>query len=192
MAVEALEYIADEAVKYDESGIDMHFLIKSIYRKRGVKNGAEVRQVLGRINLRQNWGPTKFEPVLRTILGGHLKAYRKAEDNDLELPQPLDVIFLTDGVAVDEERTEALIVEIAQQLEDLNAYPNQIGIQFVQVGEDKNATEFLKRLDDDLKEKCDRDIVDTRRYDNQGGVPLKEQLIQILLGAIDRDIDEEE
>lgn len=158
IAVEALEHIANEAVKHDESGIDLYFLIKSIYRKRGIKDGKEVREQLGQINLRNNRGATKFEPVLRTILDSYLRAYRDADEAKNVLPRPLDIIFLTDGVAIDGKKTEDLIVETARQLNELGTYPDQVGIQFVQVGEDKNAAEFLRHLDDDLKAKCDRDV----------------------------------
>ena len=62
-----------------------------------------------------------------------------------------DVIIITDGADDDEEATEDLLVGIAKRLDDMTAPRSQIGIQFLQVGDDPKAAEFLKKLDDDLK-----------------------------------------
>lgn len=160
IAIDALSHIAEEAVKHDESGIDIYFLIKSMYMRQGVKNAEEVRNLLGKIDLRENRGATYFEPVLRAILGGHLREYSRAAvpGSNIDLPRPLVIIFLTDGVARDKTRAENVIMDAARRLEEMGAYSNQVGIQFVQVGEDKNAATFLKHLDDDLEEKCERDV----------------------------------
>ncbi|OAP55735.1 hypothetical protein AYL99_09887 [Fonsecaea erecta] len=197
MVLDALQYIADIAAKHDESGIDVYFLVQSWLQRQGIRSGSVVRDLLERRggSLRYGSGPTKFEPALRPILEGHLEDYRESKKpgSETAMPRPLDLIVLTDGVAKDKKQTESLIVKTAQDLTRLRAVPRQIGIQFVQVGEDRNAKEFLKHLDDGIKSQGVRDIVDTKRYDNQeGGLPLKEQLAKILLGAMDDDIDEEE
>ncbi|KAF5383300.1 hypothetical protein D9615_004772, partial [Tricholomella constricta] len=40
--------------------------------------------------------------------------------------------------------------EMAGALDRYGARPAQVGIQFVQIGDDKGATAFLQKLDDDL------------------------------------------
>ena len=63
----------------------------------------------------------------------------------------------------------------------------QLGIQFVQIGTDRNATRFLQQLDDDIaSEQGVRDIVDTTPYIGQLNA---ETIIKILLGGINRRVD---
>ena len=64
----------------------------------------------------------------------------------------------------------------------------QLGIQFVQIGTDRNATHFLRQLDDEIAgQEGVRDIVDTTPY--LGGQLNAETLIKILLGGINRRVD---
>jgi hypothetical protein len=72
---------------------------------------------------------------------------------------------------------------------DQGKFPiNQVGIQFIQIGNDPSATEALRELDDDLAGKYNiRDIVDTTPY---SGHQLDAQtLTKILLGGINRRVD---
>jgi hypothetical protein len=72
-------------------------------------------------------------------------------DPGADLPKPLNLIVLTDGEADDEQEVEEYLVETARTLDELGAPKSHIGIQFVQVGDDVEAAEYLRRLDDDLK-----------------------------------------
>ena len=66
--------------------------------------------------------------------------------------------------------------------------PLQIGIQFVQVGNDSEAKEALEELDDALSSQHSiRDIVDTVPYQNLALNP--ETIIKALLGGINRRLD---
>lgn len=63
-----------------------------------------------------------------------------------------------------------------------------MGIQFVQIGDDPEATEALKRMDDDLSNNYNiRDMVDTTPYTGQALNP--DLLGKILLGGINRRVD---
>lgn len=65
---------------------------------------------------------------------------------------------------------------------------SQLGIQFVQIGNNPEATEFLNELDDDLSRVHGvRDIVDTTPYN--GGNLSAELIVKILLGGINRRVD---
>lgn len=75
-------------------------------------------------------------------------------------------------------------------------YP-KVGVQFVQIGNDAAASEFLSSLDDNLFYRrapfgtvsAKRDMVDTTIY--QSHVPLTTlRLLKILLGGIDKRTDE--
>ncbi|KAJ7830810.1 hypothetical protein B0H14DRAFT_2365550 [Mycena olivaceomarginata] len=72
----------------------------------------------------------------------------------------------------------------------VNGY-SQIGVQFVQIGNDSRATRALKELDDDLHKTADiRDIVDTTPCTKLNPVTA-DGLIKVLLGGINRRIDEQ-
>jgi len=155
---EALGRIAEVAMQYDETGIDVHFLIHANLRKYGIKNSQAILNLLGRIDIKRSYGPTKFEPILRPILDNHLARYEESIKTDLDAPRPLDIIVLTDGKAHDKPKTEKLITSTAKKLERFRAPLRQIGIQFVQVGQDSDAATFLKHFDDDLKKDGTRDV----------------------------------
>jgi hypothetical protein len=93
---------------------------------------------------------------------------------------------ITDGAPSDEP--EDVIVAAARRL-DRGDFPlSQLGIQFVQIGNDPEARAALEELDDDLSGKYGvRDIVDTTPYTSAGldGAVL----IKILLGGINRRVD---
>lgn len=75
----------------------------------------------------------------------------------------------------------------------------QVGIQFVQIGDDRKAAEFLRKLDDELSPKYNftnsrldgraaRDMVDTTPY-MEGKELSATRLIKILIGGISRKKD---
>ncbi|KAJ7822782.1 hypothetical protein B0H14DRAFT_3731045 [Mycena olivaceomarginata] len=84
------------------------------------------------------------------------------------------------------------VAERLQRLRDQNLNLTQLGIQFVQVGNDLWATKALKDLDDGLhrddKGKKIPDIVDTTPYASLNPVTA-DGLIKVLLGGILRKID---
>lgn len=151
----ALQYIADIAARYDEDGIDVHYLIsKQVHRN--VATGQEVLNLLAQVDLTKGGGGTYFESVLAKILGPYVANYEEYFENvrkrlPAEEPKPLNIIVLTDGEDDDEEATEELLVDIARKLDKMNVPRSQVGIQFLQVGDDKKAADFLDRLDNDLK-----------------------------------------
>ncbi|KAH8096657.1 hypothetical protein BXZ70DRAFT_895928 [Cristinia sonorae] len=117
------------------------------------------------------------------------------------LPKPLNCIVITDGKPDNQRLVEDLIIETATRLKDTRAPLTQIGIQFVQIGDDKNASEWLEKLDDKIKVSSSAskgvwtryelqnqvwDIVDTCRYKSSS---KKVDFEKILLGAINRRID---
>lgn len=63
---------------------------------------------------------------------------------------------------------------------------SKLGIQFVQIGNDKDASEYLRTLDDDLAATGIRDIVDTTPYI---GEISSDMIIKVLLGGINRRQD---
>src|SRR5205085_505745 len=116
----------------------------------GLTSGRQVLKKLKSINLSDPicGGGTFFSTQLRKAIDPRLQKYReykeqKAQDPNAERPKPLNLIVLTDGEADDEEEVEEILVETAKELEELKAPKNHIGIQFVQIGDDVEAAEYL-------------------------------------------------
>ncbi|MCJ1387490.1 hypothetical protein MMC18_000333 [Xylographa bjoerkii] len=196
--VRGMQYIADIAAKHDQDGVDVFFLCSDL-NKSNVKNGQEILNQLNRVVLEENTGGTYFEPALSPILANYTWKYNnyfKARNAGqlVEPPKPMNIIVLTDGGANDPKQTEKLLVRVAKELDTMWAPSYQLGIQFVQVGDDPRATKYLKILDDQLEKKHDiRDMIDTTRFIfTEDGIALGDKLLKILLGAMDKALDNEE
>ncbi|OAX42055.1 hypothetical protein K503DRAFT_767131 [Rhizopogon vinicolor AM-OR11-026] len=187
-AKKALATLADVASRYDTNGVDIHFLNYS-ESITGVTNGKSVNEHFA--GLRPE-GPTPIGHRLDIILGDYfrgLDAAKKQEDAGdyyaRKQIKPVNVIVITDGAPTDDP--ESVIVSYAKRL-DTDKWPlAQVGIQFVQIGTSRQATLFLKDLDDSLKNMHQiRDIVDTTPYIGEVNA---EMLIKVLLGGINRRVD---
>ncbi|RDL35947.1 uncharacterized protein BP5553_06559 [Venustampulla echinocandica] len=192
----SLQYIANIASEHDKDGVDIHFLISSHLDQTNISNGQEVLNLLAGVDLEQGVGGTYLEPVLATILGPYVANYQEYFDLTRKRmkatkPKPLNIIVLTDGKDDDPETTEEQLVDIAKQLDEMHAPKSQVGVQFMQVGDDPEAAEYLKRLDNDLKTKYGvRDIVDTKTFqDLDQTQDFAQHLRCILLGAVNKNLD---
>lgn len=106
--------------------------------------------------------------------------------SNLQQIKPINFLVITDGAPTDDP--ESVIVAAARRLDAGRFLLSQVGIQFVQIGDDPDATEALRVLDDDLAGKYGiRDIVDTTPY--SGGQLDAVKLTKILLGGINRRED---
>ncbi|KAI0736421.1 hypothetical protein C8Q72DRAFT_878825 [Fomitopsis betulina] len=175
-AGEALADVADMSRLYDADGLDIYFL-NDQRSLLDVRSKAAVRNLFHEV-IPQGQTPTgqKLYEVLSTYVP------RLKEQGS----KPTSIIVITDGVPTDDP--EPVIVDAARHLE-ANAIPvRQLGIQFVQIGDDPDATEALKMLDDELEQKHG-DIVDTTLYDPRQPSFRTEILVKILHGAIHRALD---
>ncbi|ESK86707.1 von willebrand factor [Moniliophthora roreri MCA 2997] len=175
-AGKALRKLAPLAAKYDEDGIELHFLnYPKVYRS--LTSVTQVEEIFGSVFPR---GRTPLGGKLRELLSSYVTRYEK--DNTIK---PVIFLFITDGAPKNETKT--VILEFARKLDSLNARLTQVGIQFVQIGDDEGATRFLEHLDNDLKkEQGVRDIVDTTPSENSKSLDVT----KALLGAINRRIDD--
>ncbi|KAG8782724.1 hypothetical protein FRC12_020502 [Ceratobasidium sp. 428] len=206
-AGEALEGVARVAAQCDDDGIDIHFLNSresligaqvgqtSIYgcidssHLTLNKNETQIRELFTRIHPRgQTPTGARLDSLLRSYVASIERAYKATSSTDPSITgiKPVNFIVITDGAPTDEP--EDVIVAIARRL-DRGDFPlSQLGVQFVQIGNDPEAKAALEELDDDLSEKYGiRDIVDTTPYP-EGGLN-GETLIKILLGGINRRVD---
>ncbi|KAG1735453.1 hypothetical protein EDB19DRAFT_1104901 [Suillus lakei] len=187
-AKQALATLADVAGQYDANGVDIHFL----NHYGSITGVADSKAVHKQFTNLQPCGPTPIGHRLDVILGDYFRdldaAKRKEDAGDnfaRKQIKPVNVIIITDGAPTDDP--ESVIVSFAKRLEADKWPLAQVGIQFVQIGNSRRATQFLVELDDSLKQTHHiRDIVDTTPYIGQLNA---EMLIKILLGGINRRVD---
>ncbi|KAG5636434.1 hypothetical protein H0H81_008076 [Sphagnurus paluster] len=163
-AGKALSTLATIAARYDEDGIDIEFL-NSKRRGSGMKDEAAVNALFTSVTPR-GWTP------LGTRLDAILSAYQCKLKENPEETKPLNLIVITDGApstfllplhshvgclplipitnAADDPATEDAILRSARALDVWNARITQLGIQFVQIGNDARARAYLEALDDGL------------------------------------------
>ncbi|KII94638.1 hypothetical protein PLICRDRAFT_47663 [Plicaturopsis crispa FD-325 SS-3] len=186
----ALGALAEIASEYDTDGIDVHFLND---RKIGtdLRSSVAVKRLFDTVIPR---GATpigeKLEELFMDYMANLERAKRQADNGGdraaLKNIKPVNYIVLTDGTPTDEP--ESVIVAMARRL-DAGFFPiTQVGVQFVQIGNDPRATAYLRELDDVLSNSYGiRDIVDMTPY--TGGPLNAEMLTKILLGGINRRVD---
>ncbi|EDR12245.1 uncharacterized protein LACBIDRAFT_311449 [Laccaria bicolor S238N-H82] len=215
-AVEALRPLALKAAKYDDDGVDI-YLINQYCQGNNLKDAQSIERFFLGLNAKRQ---------ALTDIGRKLEDVTRAYLSDIRLGKPckpLNVIIITDGAPTDKSDLEAYINSTAKLLEAGNYPPSQVkpprfriyqslnksiaqfGIQFIQIGNDREATAYLDKLDDDRderkrkrlsfwsrkpKQRAARDIVDTTK-----SVPNSqfnsEYLAKALLGGIHRRIDKE-
>jgi len=131
-------------------------------------------------------------PEGQTPIGARLKQVLdiyipKIEDPTLN-HKPISILVITDGVPTDDPRS--VIIEFARRLDAKNVPLRQLGIQFVQIGDDPDATEALKELDDQLGPTYGiRDMVDTIPFSQTEPRLRADVLVKVVLGAINSTLD---
>lgn len=208
-AENAIAAIAPICTHYDSDGIDIYFLNhrnhpSSIFGGESasrtansggylnVTDAAGVREIFKSV---QPSGATPVGTRLHNILSPYLRELAKLTNQGQESElKPLNIIVITDGVFTDD--AEAVIVNAARKLDHPNvqAAPWQVGIQFFQVGDDRDAREFLEALDDGLVRRRSsdgiRDIVDTVPWKGEEGRVLNaDGILKCVLGAVNKKYD---
>ncbi|KAL6309778.1 hypothetical protein BKA93DRAFT_723170 [Sparassis latifolia] len=188
-ARDALAALADIASRYDADGVDVCFL-NSKRVGTNMKNSDLVRRLFNSVRP-QGITPIgdRLEQLMLFYLDDLDQARARSDAGDkkaLTRKKPINYIVITDGAPTDDP--EAVIVAAARRLDKGNYPLNQVGIQFVQIGNSPDATAFLQELDDGLSETYHiRDMVDTTPYN--GSQLNAETIIKILLGGINRRVD---
>lgn len=193
----ALEAITPICTEYDSDGVDIYFLN---HRNPGQPDGgytgitspAAVREIFHNV---RPWGGTPTGTRLNHILKPYLARVEettKAEATNTDpnaSVKPLNIIVITDGVPSDD--VEAVVVSTAGKLDRYQAEPWQVGIQFFQVGNEPEAAEELRDLDDAMTERRGvRDIVDTVPWKNGNREGLSGTgILKVVLGSVHRKYD---
>ncbi|KAE8361877.1 hypothetical protein BDV27DRAFT_147479 [Aspergillus caelatus] len=194
----ALVNISPICTKHDPDGIDIYFLK---HRNPNDTQGA-FRMVTTPQSVENIFRPvyphgdTPIGARLKEILGPYMEdlaeslRHRRTDTNSTV--RPINIIVITDGKPTDELENDlvATIAATAKQLDNWGAVKWQVGIQFFQVGDDKDVTKYLKYLDDNLAGDYGvRDIIDTVTWDKDPGELSANTILKVVLGAVDRRYD---
>ncbi|KAJ5948179.1 hypothetical protein N7466_001194 [Penicillium verhagenii] len=211
----AIAAIAPICTQHDSDGIDVYFLnhrnTRFTHANRSSTSGAyenvtsaqEVREIFSSVTPR---GATAVGGRLRDILKPYMQRVERMQASqnqygDLSDPslfvKPVNIITITDGAFTDD--TESVLVQVARMLDTSSpqcppALPWQVGIQFFQIGDDKDASKYLQELDDELGRYCQdgklRDIVDTVPWRGSTGSTLDAKgILKCVLGSVNKKLD---
>ena len=149
-----LAKIATIAVLHDRDGVDIRFFNEHLDDKDRLHldSAEKVMNVFSKV---EPYGSTPTADVLDRELRDYIFEYKSNRHK-----KGLNLIILTDGEPDKGQDVAGVIAKFAKRLEELEAPLRQVGIQFVQIGGDKKAANFLATLDNKLKEKygLDRDV----------------------------------
>lgn len=204
-AREALSAFIDLATKYDSDGVDICFLnsptrknvkhvseIHALFETHQPRDGGTyighrldeiTREYLKKLKASKKKEKEKkggFRSLFRSKSDEKVKAHAKADH-----VKPINFIIITDGQPTDEPGD--IIKRVAAKLDKKDYPASQLGIQFLQIGNDAGAKAYLTELDDDLQKSGIRDIVDTTPYD--GSRLTADMIAKMLLGGVNRRVD---
>ena len=146
---ENVENLARKCGEFDSDGIDV-VVFASGDRTYNNVTPEKVHQIFTE---NEPGGSTNTAGALGKVLDGYFA--RKTAGS----AKPITIIVATDGIP-DDQKAVAKVIKDATLKMDAD---EEIGISFIQVGDDSSARTFLKSLDDDLEsEGAKFDIVDTR------------------------------
>ncbi|WXC65296.1 hypothetical protein SNK03_011101 [Fusarium graminearum] len=194
---EALSAIAPICTSHDPDGIDVYFLN---HRSNAVGSGTQApggyynirdaRQVEHLFKSVRPCGSTPTGARLHSILKPYVSHIARRAEN-IDSTKPVNIIMITDGCPTDDP--ESIIVHHARKLDQIEAPPHQVGIQFFQVGNELGATKALRELDDDLSGQGIRDMVDTATWNSTTVINSQtltaEGILKVVLGAVVRRLD---
>lgn len=114
-----------------------------------IKNKEEIGQLFETVEVKPTSGtPTGYR--LEKLLHAYVNKIEDVGVDNLSTSgiKALNIIVITDGEATDD--IESVIVDTARRLDKGKFSPTQVGIQFIQIGDDKRAAKALRKLDNCL------------------------------------------
>ena len=146
--------IASIAVLHDRDGVDIRFF-NEYFEDAERLNLDSADKVMGIFDKVDPFGSTPTADVLERELKDYIFEYRRNRHR-----KGLNLIVLTDSEPDSGQDVAGVIARFAKKLEELEAPLRHVGVQFVQIGGDKKAAEFLGTLDNDLQKNyaLDRDV----------------------------------
>ncbi|KAF4584314.1 von Willebrand factor [Ophiocordyceps camponoti-floridani] len=193
----ALAQLTPVCTSHDDDGIDIYFMnhVNGASSNGGYCGLTDPEEVHAIFRSVRPFGPTPTRSRIEHILNPYFT--RLHEANDCQDIRPLNLIVLTDGMPGPPLREdgsnphlpEPAIVHYAGLLDRKGAPSYQVGIQFIQVGNDAGATRALDDLDHLHRKHAIRDMVDTTKFNASRGTLSAHAILKAVLGGVDRRLD---
>lgn len=169
-AEEATIALAAKCASFDDDGISIYPFNNNFKEYKNVTGDPNAVARIFKENEPSN--STDTGKVLEHVLGDYLT--RKSANAETK---PIIVLCITDGAPNDKNSVATAIINASNKISS----DDEIGITFLQVGQDTEAKEFLRSLDDDLQSKGAKyDIVDTKTMDEIGEMSMADVLLAAL------------
>lgn len=157
---EWVQGLVSQCARMDDDGIGIGFFNHRFLFQDGVKDTSNFSSLYDSVDAN---GSTNMGAAVET----RLEYWRGQKESDPST-KPLRLIVATDGQPTDRQRLTDAIRKTCEYLASKGYSDSDVGIQFLQIGNDSQATEFLTWLDNDLNvviDGVDWDIVDTKGMD---------------------------
>ena len=156
--------LAAKCEELDPDGITVYTFANRFKRYDNV-TAAKVNQIFQE---NEPLGGTNLTAVLQDAMNHHFQSGK-----------PETILVITDGDPDDRKSVFQVIIQATQKLKD----NDELGISFIQIGDDPQATQFLKALDDQLQGVGAKfDIVDTVTFQDMEDMTLQEVLMSAIFG----------
>ncbi|WP_254567777.1 VWA domain-containing protein [Oscillatoria sp. HE19RPO] len=170
VAQESTLALARKCEEFDPDGITI-YLFSGRFQRYDNVTAAKVDQIY-----------QENEPMGRTNLAAVLQdavnQYFQRKSSGQTKPNGETILVVTDGEPDDRKAVMEVIIKASRQMDR----DEELAISMIQVGNDAQATRFLKALDDDLQGVGAKfDIVDTITMDDMEETPLKEVLLRAIV-----------
>lgn len=161
--------LAKECEKFDPDGITL-YLFSGRFKRYDNVTSDRVAKIYEE---NQPMGRSDLASVLQDALDNYFQ--RKATGKTK--PNGETILVITDGEPYDRKAVMREIIEASCAID----CDKELAIFLIQVGKDKKATEFLKALDDRLKDAGAKfDIVSTITIDEMEGMTLSDVLLKAI------------
>ena len=161
-AEEAVKLIAPRVCEFDADGISLYFFSSNVVEFQNVKSGEDVMRLFKE---NKPGGTTNLSKALEEAVMPDNWITTKSGKHKRK---PETILVVTDGEPDNKIHVEKVIIDAANALGD----DNELSITLIQVGDDKDAAVWLKKLDEELQSGHSTagtariDIVDTLRIND--------------------------
>lgn len=169
-AQESTLALASKCDQFDPDGITV-YLFSGRFKRYDNVTASKVTQIFQE---NDPSGSTDLAGVLKHATDDYFQRKGAGETK----PNGEIILVVTDGEPDDRKAVMKVIIETSRRMD----VDEELGISFIQVGRDAQATRFLKVLDDDLQSAGAKfDICDTITMDDMEDVSLSEVLLNAIM-----------
>ncbi|WP_330204884.1 VWA domain-containing protein [Cyanobacterium sp. DS4] len=170
IAQESTIALAQKCDELDSDGITV-YLFSGRFRRYDNVNSDKIREIYAQ---NEPMGSSDLKSVLQDALDNYFQ--RKAEGKAKENGET--ILVITDGIPDEPKEIIRLIINASQKIDR----DEELGISFIQIGQDAKAKEYFKALDDLLQEAGAKfDIVDTITMDDLDNMSLTDVLLNAVI-----------